>query len=109
MTPKPDLVIVGHTHREIRDTVINGAHFVQPKNWVQSLAVVHVSLSKDPAAGGGGRWRVTNVHADLIPLATMAELTRFTRRIDAAHQAARLWAGTPVAPRARASTRATRR
>ena len=30
MTPKPDLVIVGHTHREIRDTVIKGVHFVQP-------------------------------------------------------------------------------
>ena len=26
----------------------------------------------------------------------MGELTRFTRRIDAAHQAARLWAGTPL-------------
>ena len=94
VNPKPDVVIVGHTHREIRDTVINGVHFVQPKNWVQSLAVVHVSLSKDRAAGG--RWRVTNVHADLIPLTTMPELTRFTRRIDAAHQAARLWAGTPL-------------
>src|SRR5213596_1229285 len=96
VNPKPDVVIVGHTHREIRDTVINGVHFVQPKNWVQSRAVVHVPLSKDQAAGGGGRWRVTNVHADLIPLATMGELRRFTRRIDAAHQAARLWAGTPL-------------
>ncbi|HEV2670615.1 MAG TPA: metallophosphoesterase, partial [Gemmatimonadales bacterium] len=52
VNPKPDIVIVGHTHREIRDTVINGVHFVQPKNWVQSLSVVHVSLSKDQAAGG---------------------------------------------------------
>ncbi|HEV2671963.1 MAG TPA: 5'-nucleotidase C-terminal domain-containing protein, partial [Gemmatimonadales bacterium] len=29
-------------------------------------------------------------------LATLPELTRFTRRIDAAHQAARLWAGSPL-------------
>ncbi|MGH7607466.1 MAG: metallophosphoesterase, partial [Gemmatimonadales bacterium] len=49
MTPKPDVVIVGHSHREIRDTVINGVHFVQPKNWAQSLAVVHVWLVRDGA------------------------------------------------------------
>src|SRR5881296_651711 len=94
MNPKPDVVIVGHTHREIRDTVINGVHFVQPKNWVQSLAVVHVTLAKDSARAG--RYRVTGVRADLIPLANVAESPRFTQRANAAHQAARLWAGTPI-------------
>src|SRR4029077_15230977 len=94
MTPKPDLVIVGHTHREIRDTVIKGVHFVQPKNWVQSLAVVHVSLAKDTARVG--RYRVTAVRADLIPLANVPESPRFTQRVRAAHEAARLWAGTPI-------------
>jgi len=94
INPKPDVVIVGHTHREIRDTVINGVHFVQPKNWVQSLAVVHVSLAKDTARAG--RYRVTGMRADLIPLATVAESRRFTQRVNAAHQAARLWAGTPI-------------
>src|SRR5438046_170475 len=89
-----NVVIVGHTHREIRDTVINGVHFVQPKNWVQSLAVVHVSLAKDSARAG--RYRVTGVRAQLIPLANVAESPRFTQRANAAHQAARLWAGTPI-------------
>src|SRR2546426_9433572 len=94
LNPKPDVVIVGHTHREIRDTVINGVHFVQPKNWVQSLAVVHVSLVKDSARAG--RYRVTAVRSDLIPLGNVAESPRFTQRMNAAHQAARLWAGTPI-------------
>ena len=92
--PKPDIVIVGHTHREIRDTVINGVHFVQPKNWAQSIAVVHVWLSREQ--GPGSRWSVTNVRSDLIPLANVAELPRFTRRFDAANEAARLWAATPI-------------
>src|SRR5881628_641100 len=91
INPKPDVVIVGHTHREIRDTVINGVHFVQPKNWVQSLAVVHVSLNREE-----GRWRVRNVHSDLLPLTTMPELPRFTQRLIAAHEAARQWASTPL-------------
>jgi 2',3'-cyclic-nucleotide 2'-phosphodiesterase (5'-nucleotidase family) len=89
VTPQPDLVIVGHTHREIRDTVINGVHFVQPKNWAQSLSVVHVWLVKI-----GSAWRVTSIRAELLPLATVAELPRFTRRLTAAHEAARLWAAT---------------
>ncbi len=93
VTPKPDLVIVGHTHREMRDTVINGVHFVQPKNWAQSISVVHVWLSREQ---GTGRWKVTTVRADIIPLTNVAEQARFVRRLDAAHAAARLWAGTPL-------------
>src|SRR5258705_22498 len=87
VTPKPDVVIVGHSHREIRDTVINGVHFVQPRNWAQSLSVVHVFLVQG---------KVVAVRADLIPLRTTPELPRFARRLDAAHQAARLWAATPL-------------
>lgn len=92
VTPKPDVVIVGHTHRDIRDTVINGVHFVQPKNWVQSIAVVHVSLARDST----GHFRVRSVRSDLIPLANVAESPRFTQRLGAAHEAARLWAATPL-------------
>lgn len=94
VTPKPDIVVVGHTHREMRDTVINGVHFVQPKNWAQSISVVHVWLSREH--GAGSSWRVTNVRADVIPLGNVAEQQRFARRLDAVHGAARLWAATPL-------------
>ena len=93
VNPKPDVVIIGHTHREIRDTVINGVHFVQPKNWAQSIAVVHVSLSRE---GAGSKWKVTSIRSDLIPVGNVAELPRFARRFDAANEAARLWAATPL-------------
>jgi len=73
VTPKPDVVIVGHSHREIRDTVINGVHFVQPKNWAQSLSVVHVFVVQG---------KVVSVRADLIPLRATPELPRFARRLD---------------------------
>jgi 2',3'-cyclic-nucleotide 2'-phosphodiesterase / 3'-nucleotidase / 5'-nucleotidase len=87
VTPKPDVVIVGHSHREIRDTAINGVHFVQPRNWAQSLSVVHVFVVQG---------KVVSVRADLIPLRNTPELPRLTRRLDAAHEAARLWAATPL-------------
>ena len=76
--PKPDIVIVGHTHREVRDTVINGVHFVQPKNWAQSLAVVHVLLRK--RAGQRGAATASPVStSDLIPLSRTSPSYRGSR------------------------------
>jgi 2',3'-cyclic-nucleotide 2'-phosphodiesterase (5'-nucleotidase family) len=92
--PKPHLVIVGHTHREIRDTVIDGVHFVQPGNWARSLSVVHVTLVSDGTEGR--RYRVVEIRPDLIPLASVAEVPRIVRRLATAHGLARTWAGQPL-------------
>ncbi|MGH7567748.1 MAG: 5'-nucleotidase C-terminal domain-containing protein, partial [Gemmatimonadales bacterium] len=89
--PRPDVVIVGHSHRQLRDSVINGVHFVQPRNWALSLAVVHVWLVAE-----SGRHRVTSVRADLVPLTTVPEQLRFLRRLERAHEAVRTWAATPL-------------
>jgi 2',3'-cyclic-nucleotide 2'-phosphodiesterase (5'-nucleotidase family) len=89
--PRPDLVIVGHSHKEMRDYVVNGVHFVQPRNFALSLAVVHVSLVKETIG-----YRVVSMRPELIPLATVAEQPRFVRRFAAAHQRARAWAATPL-------------
>src|SRR5881296_9669 len=89
--PRPDLVIVGHSHKEMRDYVVNGVHFVQPRNFALSLAVVHVSLVKETTG-----YRVVGMRSELIPLATVAELPRFVRRFTAAHERARAWGATPL-------------
>src|SRR6266851_749710 len=99
--PRPDLVIVGHSHKEMRDYVVNGVHFVQPRNFALSLAVVHVSLVKDMGQGGqGGQgssgYRVRSMRPELIPLATVAEQPRFVQRFTSAHERARAWAATPL-------------
>src|SRR5437773_1985459 len=98
IVPRPDVVIVGHTHREVRDYVVNGVHFVQPKNGALSLAVVHAWLTREPGTGdrGPGAYRVTSVRADLLPLTSTPELPRFTRRFAAAHERVRTWAATPL-------------
>src|SRR6266550_2257569 len=79
--PRPDLVIVGHSHKEMRDYVVNGVHFVQPRNFALSLAVVHVSLVKE-----AGTYRVVSMRPELMPLATVAEQPRFVRRFTAARE-----------------------
>lgn len=88
VVPRPDLVIVGHSHRELRDWVVNGVHFVQPRNHALSLAAVHVWFVR-----GKG---VVAVRSDLIPLGNVAELSRFQRRFAAGHDRVRTWAATPL-------------
>jgi 2',3'-cyclic-nucleotide 2'-phosphodiesterase/3'-nucleotidase/5'-nucleotidase len=44
--PEIDVVFLGHTHRELADSVINGVTFTQAKNWAQSLAQVRVTMER---------------------------------------------------------------
>ena len=44
--PEIDVVFLGHTHREVADSVINGVTFTQAKNWAQSLAQVNVTMER---------------------------------------------------------------
>ncbi|HTR22124.1 MAG TPA: 5'-nucleotidase C-terminal domain-containing protein [Gemmatimonadales bacterium] len=97
---RPDLVVVGHTHKEMRDSVIAGVHFVQPKFWAQSISVVHIWLTR--AAGDSakqvapGRWHIVQIRADLIPTGTTPELPRFTKRLAVAQELVRAWAAQPL-------------
>jgi 2',3'-cyclic-nucleotide 2'-phosphodiesterase/3'-nucleotidase len=49
--PGVDLIVIGHSHREIADTVINGVTIVQPRNWATSVAS---RLHAAPRGCGGG-------------------------------------------------------
>ncbi|HEX6589502.1 MAG TPA: 5'-nucleotidase C-terminal domain-containing protein [Longimicrobiales bacterium] len=44
--PGVDVVMVGHSHREMADTTINGVLLVQAKNWAASLAVVEATFER---------------------------------------------------------------
>jgi 2',3'-cyclic-nucleotide 2'-phosphodiesterase (5'-nucleotidase family) len=85
---KPDLVVFGHTHRELKDSVLNGVHFVQPGFWGRSLSVVHVWLKRE-----NGKWAVDHMRADLIPLAAVPELQSLVRRVAPSESRVRIWAG----------------
>ena len=97
---KPELVVVGHSHRQIRDTVIAGVHFVQPLPWAQSLAVAHVWLVRRAGGGagaGGQRYRVARIRGDQVGLADVRPDPGLTRSLQAVHEQVRAWAGVPIA------------
>lgn len=92
MPDRPDLVVVGHSHREMRDSVINGVHFIQPKPYAQTLAVAHVDLLRT-----GAGWRVVRVRGESIPLAGIEPPPGRFRRIAEPQDAVRIWVSTPLA------------
>jgi len=84
---RPDLVVVGHSHAEIIDTVIGGVHFVQPRARAQSLAVVHLALVDE-----GGGLKLVRVSASAIPLENTPPNARLVRRLADPHAAVNTWA-----------------
>ncbi|HKP75933.1 MAG TPA: 5'-nucleotidase C-terminal domain-containing protein [Longimicrobiaceae bacterium] len=59
--PGIDVILMGHTHREVADTTINGVLVVQAKNWGASLAVVTLGLER-----ADGRWRIAEKHGRIL-------------------------------------------
>jgi 2',3'-cyclic-nucleotide 2'-phosphodiesterase (5'-nucleotidase family) len=88
----PDLVVLGHTHRELADTVIGRTHYTQPRPQAQSLSVTHVQCVVEP----GGRCRVVGVSSELVPLATVPEQPRMASRFAPVHEAAVQWLAQPI-------------
>jgi 2',3'-cyclic-nucleotide 2'-phosphodiesterase/3'-nucleotidase/5'-nucleotidase len=88
---RPNVVVVGHSHREMRDSVIGGVHFVQPRPFGVSVSVVHVDLVRE-----AGRWRITRIRADLVPTGTVAPSALLTGRLRAEHDSVAAWVGTPI-------------
>ena len=88
---RPDVVVVGHSHREMVDSVIAGVHFVQPRAFARSVSVVHISLRRE-----GGRWQVSAIHADAVPLDREAEGPTLTRRLAPTVDLVNAWIRQPV-------------
>jgi 2',3'-cyclic-nucleotide 2'-phosphodiesterase (5'-nucleotidase family) len=89
--PGVDLVVYGHSHKELADSMINGVLLMQPKNWATSLGVATLNLARD-----GSRWRVTAKHGTLIPAAGHAEDAAVLAATEAAHRATVAYTTEPI-------------
>ena len=91
LTDAPDLVVVGHSHREIRDTVVGSVHFVQPKPYGTSVSITHVDLVRRD-----GRWRPARLRAELLSTAMVAPSARVNQRLAPARASVLEWADASV-------------
>jgi 2',3'-cyclic-nucleotide 2'-phosphodiesterase / 3'-nucleotidase / 5'-nucleotidase len=60
--PGIDVIFMGHTHRELADTTVNGVLLTQAKNWAASLAAVTLTATRSPA----GQWRVLQKRGEIL-------------------------------------------
>jgi 2',3'-cyclic-nucleotide 2'-phosphodiesterase (5'-nucleotidase family) len=89
--PGIDLVLYGHSHKEMPDTLIDGVLLMQPKNWATSVAVAHLVLAND-----AGRWHVVRKSSRVVQAAGHAESAAVLSATDAAHRATVAWVTTPI-------------
>jgi 2',3'-cyclic-nucleotide 2'-phosphodiesterase (5'-nucleotidase family) len=66
--PGIDLIVYGHSHKEMADTVIGSTLLIQPRNWATSVAVAHLTVQRR-----SGRWSVTRKRGQIIRAAGRRE------------------------------------
>ena len=90
--PGVDLVVYGHSHREMVDTLINGVRLVQPRNYAGSVAVATLQLTR----GAGNRWAVQSSTGRAIASAKHAESAPVLAASDEAHRRAQAWVAESI-------------
>jgi 2',3'-cyclic-nucleotide 2'-phosphodiesterase (5'-nucleotidase family) len=86
-----DLIVFGHSHREVADTTIGTTLLVQPRNWAGSVAVAHLELRRD-----GGRWIVGAKRGEVIRTSGRREADAVLAATARAHADAVAYVTTPV-------------
>ena len=89
--PGIDLIVFGHTHRDVADTVIDGVLFTQPRNWAASVSLAHLVVQKT-----GGAWRVVSKRASIVRAAAHAENAAVLAASERGHEDARTYAHTII-------------
>jgi 2',3'-cyclic-nucleotide 2'-phosphodiesterase (5'-nucleotidase family) len=77
-----DLIVYGHSHKELADSTIGDALLMQPKNWATSLGVATVRVARE-----GAHWHVVAKHSTLIPAVGHDENAAVLAATEAAHKA----------------------
>ncbi len=86
-----DLVVYGHSHRELVDSTINGALLVQPRNWAASVAIATLTIEK-----AKGAWRVVSHRGQSVSVAGHRESPAVLAASAGTHRATVQWVTTPV-------------
>ena len=68
--PGVDVILMGHTHREVPDVLVNGALLTQANRWASHVARVDLYLDK----GADNRWHLVAKSSRTIPVTEKTEI-----------------------------------
>lgn len=92
--PGIDVILFGHTHREVAQMTVNGVLLAQARNWGQSLARADVEMER----GADGTWRVTEKHSAVLPVTEATAVDPEIMKVVAPYEAAtQKYLDTPIA------------
>jgi 2',3'-cyclic-nucleotide 2'-phosphodiesterase (5'-nucleotidase family) len=89
--PGIDVIFMGHTHREVADTTINGVLVQQAKNWGTSLAVAELDLR-----WADGLWTVADASGRILRPAEGSTSPRLEAALAQAHERTRAYVSQVV-------------
>jgi 2',3'-cyclic-nucleotide 2'-phosphodiesterase/3'-nucleotidase len=89
--PGIDLIVYGHSHKEMPDTLIGSTLLIQPKNWATSVAVAQMRVERR-----NNRWEVSNKRGRIIPAARRRESPLLLAVTQEAHRAAVQYVNTAI-------------
>ena len=89
--PGIDLIVYGHSHKEMRELKIGRTLLMQPENWATSVGVAHLRLLPD-----GGGWRVDESHGEIVQAAGHVEQPAVVAVTEQSHQRAIAFANTAI-------------
>ncbi|HEX6751457.1 MAG TPA: 5'-nucleotidase C-terminal domain-containing protein [Longimicrobium sp.] len=87
-----DVIFMGHTHREVADTTINGVLVLQAKNWGASLAVATLRLE----TGADGRWRIASRRGEILRPVEGRTDARLEAALATAHERTRAYVARQI-------------
>jgi 2',3'-cyclic-nucleotide 2'-phosphodiesterase (5'-nucleotidase family) len=104
-----DLVLYGHSHKEVRGTTIGTTLLIQPKNWATSVNIAHLLISRtgrnavnsrlsfpNLTTPGVNDYTVVEKRSDLVQSAGHAENPAVLAATDAAHLETVAYVTTPI-------------
>jgi 2',3'-cyclic-nucleotide 2'-phosphodiesterase/3'-nucleotidase len=89
--PGIDLVVYGHSHKEMADTVIGSTLLMQPKNWASSVAVARLRMERR-----NNRWTVVARRGQIISAAKRKESPLVLAVTQEGHRVATRYVATTI-------------
>jgi 2',3'-cyclic-nucleotide 2'-phosphodiesterase (5'-nucleotidase family) len=89
--PDLALIVYGHSHRRMADTLIAGTRLIQPAFWASSVGVARLELRRT-ATG----WEVVSSSGELVPVAGRREHAGVVSATQAVHDETRRYVNTPI-------------